>query len=32
MDWTSALVVVGALVAWVALVRFILPRFGIQGG
>lgn len=32
MDWGTALVVVGALVGWVALVRFILPRFGIQVG
>ena len=32
MDWASALVVVGALVAWVGLIRVILPRFGIQVG
>ena len=32
MDWATALVVVGVLVGWVALVRFILPRFGIQVG
>ena len=32
MDWTAALVVVGVLVGWVALTRFILPRYGIQVG
>jgi hypothetical protein len=30
MEWASALVVVGALVVWIALVRFVLPRFGIH--
>ena len=32
MDWATALVVVGVLVGWVALIRVILPRFGIQVG
>jgi hypothetical protein len=32
MDWATALVVIGVLVAWVALTRFILPRYGIQIG
>jgi len=30
MEWASVLAVVGALVVWIALVRFVLPRFGIQ--
>jgi hypothetical protein len=32
MDWTTALGVVGALLAWFVLVRLVLPRFGIQLG
>jgi len=32
MDWGAALVVVGVLIGWVALTRFILPRYGIQLG
>jgi hypothetical protein len=32
MDWGTALVVVGVLIGWVALARFILPRYGIQLG
>jgi len=32
MEWASVLLLVGALVAWIALVRFVLPRFGIQTG
>lgn len=30
MDWGPVLLVVGALVVWIVLVRFVLPRFGIQ--
>jgi len=32
MGWSTVLVVVGVLIGWVALTRFILPRFGIQVG
>lgn len=32
MDWAPVLVVVFALGAWIILVRFVLPRFGIKGG
>jgi type II secretory pathway component PulF len=32
MDWAPVLVVVLALGAWIGLVRFVLPRFGIKGG
>ena len=32
MDWGTTLVVVGVLIGWVALTRFILPRYGIQLG
>jgi hypothetical protein len=32
MDWAAVLVIVAALGVWIALVRFILPRFGIQTG
>lgn len=32
MDWTTLLVVLGALGAWIGIVRFVLPRFGIKGG
>lgn len=32
MEWASILVVVGALAVWIVLVRFVLPRFGIQTG
>jgi hypothetical protein len=32
MDWATALVVVGVLVGWVAVTRFILPRYGIKVG
>ena len=32
MDWTAVLAVIGALVGWIALTRFVLPRFGIQLG
>ena len=32
MDWGTALVVAGVLIGWVALTRFILPRYGIQLG
>jgi hypothetical protein len=32
MDWGTALVVVGVLIGWVALTRFILPRYGSQLG
>ena len=32
MDWVPVLVVVVALGAWLGLVRFVLPRFGIRGG
>ena len=32
MDWATALVVIGVLIGWAALTRFILPRYGIQIG
>jgi len=32
MDAISVLVAIGALVAGVVLLRFVLPRFGIRGG
>lgn len=32
MDWAPVLVIVIALGAWLGLVRFVLPRFGIKGG
>ena len=32
MDWSTVLAVVGALIGWVALTRFILPRYGIRLG
>ncbi len=32
MDWAAALVVVGVLIAWIALTRLILPRYGIRLG
>jgi hypothetical protein len=32
MDWIPALVVLAALVTWIGVVRFVLPRFGIKGG
>lgn len=32
MDWASVLAAVVALGAWIGLVRFVLPRFGITGG
>ncbi len=32
MDWAPVLVVVAALVVWIGLVRFVLPRFGVKGG
>jgi len=32
MDWASVAVVVLALGAWIGLVRFVFPRFGIKGG
>ena len=32
MDWAPVLVVGLALGAWIGLVRFVLPRFGIKGG
>jgi len=32
MDWATALVVLSVLIGWVALTRFILPRYGIQIG
>jgi type II secretory pathway component PulF len=32
MDWAPVLVVVVALVVWIGLIRFVLPRFGIQTG
>ena len=32
MDWAPILVAVVALGAWIVLVRFVLPRFGIKGG
>jgi hypothetical protein len=32
MDWSAALIVVGALAGWIVLVRFVLPRFGIRIG
>lgn len=32
MDGLGALIVIGALVAGVVLVRFVLPRFGIRVG
>jgi hypothetical protein len=32
MDWSPILTVVVALGAWIVLVRFVLPRFGIKGG
>ena len=32
MDWAPVLVVAGALAVWIALIRFVLPRFGIQSG
>ncbi len=32
MDWLPVLVMVVALGAWIGLVRFVLPRFGIKGG
>lgn len=30
MDWAPVLLVVAALVLWIAVIRFVLPRFGIQ--
>jgi hypothetical protein len=32
MDGLGALIVIGALVACVAFLRFVLPRFGIRVG
>jgi len=32
MDWVPILVAVVALGAWIGIVRFVLPRFGIKGG
>jgi hypothetical protein len=32
MDWAAVLVAVVALGAWIGLVHFVLPRFGIKGG
>jgi hypothetical protein len=32
MDWAPVVVAVGALAVWIVLVRFVLPRFGIQTG
>ena len=32
MDWAPILTAVVALCAWIGLVRFVLPRFGIKGG
>jgi len=32
MDWTPILVAVAALVLWLGVARFVLPRFGIKGG
>ncbi len=32
MDWVPGLVAVVALGAWIGLVRFVFPRFGIKGG
>lgn len=32
MDWVPVLVVVVAFGAWIGLVRFVLPRFGIKVG
>jgi hypothetical protein len=32
MDWAPLLAAVVALGAWIGLVRFVLPRFGIKGG
>ena len=32
MDGATALVVISVLIGWVALTRFILPRYGIQIG
>jgi type II secretory pathway component PulF len=32
VDWVPVLVAVVALGAWIGLVRFVLPRFGIKGG
>jgi hypothetical protein len=32
VDWAQILAAVVALGAWIGLVRFVLPRFGIKGG
>jgi len=32
MDWTAVLAVVGAVAVWIALSRFVLPRFGVRLG
>jgi len=32
LDWTPILAAVVAIGAWLGLVRFVLPRFGIKGG
>lgn len=32
MDWVPVLVIVAALGVWIAVIRFVLPRFGIQIG
>jgi len=32
VDWASVAVTVLVLGAWLGIVRFVLPRFGIKGG
>ena len=32
MDWAPVLTAVVALGAWIGIVRFVLPRFGIKVG
>jgi hypothetical protein len=32
MEWAPVLTMVVALGAWIGIVRFVLPRFGIKGG
>ncbi len=32
MEWTPVLTAIVALGAWIGIVRFVLPRFGIKVG
>jgi len=32
MDWAPVLAAIVALGAWIGIVRFVLPRFGIKVG